>query len=69
MQTNDIKQLLNMFNHLKFQNIDFHDFPLYFMKFPLYNVRGLSGPFPCNLRLEILHVILDMVEEWDKLCC
>ena len=69
MQTNAIKHLLNMFNSLKYLNTDFHNFPLYFLKFPLYNVRGLSGPFPCSLRLEILHVILDMVEKWDKLWC
>ena len=69
MQTNAIKHLLNMFNSSKCLNTDFQNFPLYFLKFPLYNVRGLSGPFPCSLRLEILHVILDMVEEWDKLCC
>ena len=42
MQTNAIKQLLNMFNRLKFQNSDFRDFPLYFITFPLYNVRDLS---------------------------
>ena len=42
MQTNAIKQLLNMFNRLKFQNSDFRDFPLYFITFPLYNVRALS---------------------------
>ena len=42
MQTKAIKQLMNMFNHLKSQNTAFQDFPLYFMKFPLYNVRGLS---------------------------
>ena len=69
MQTNAIKHLLNMFNSLKCPNIDFQNFPLYFLKFPLYNVRGLSRPFPCSFRLEILHVILNMVDEWDKLCC
>ena len=42
MQTNAIKQLLEMFNLLKFQNTDIKKFPLYFMKFPLYNVRALS---------------------------
>ena len=42
MQTNDIKQLLEMFNLLKFQNTDLKDFPLYFMTFPLYNERALS---------------------------
>ena len=69
MKTIAIIHLLNMFNSLKCQNTDFWNFPLYFLKFPLYNVRGLSGPFPCSLRLEILHVILYMVEEWDKLWC
>ena len=42
METNAIKQLLKMFNRLKFQNTDFQDLPLYFMIFPLYNVRALS---------------------------
>ena len=37
MQTNAIKQLVNRFNVLKFQNTDFQNFPLYFSKFPLYN--------------------------------
>ena len=68
-QTIAIKHLLNLFNSLKCLNTDFQKFPLYFLKFPLYNIRGLSGPFPCSLRLETLHVILYMVEEWDKLCC
>ena len=39
MQTNAIKQLVNRFNVLKFQNTDFQNFPLYFPKFPLYNKR------------------------------
>ena len=34
MQTNAIKQLMNRLNG------DFKDFPLYFSKFPLYNVSG-----------------------------
>ena len=42
IQINTIKQLVNGFNSLKLQNIDFANFPLYFSKFPLYNVR----PFP-----------------------
>ena len=42
IQINTIKQLMNWFNSLKLQNIDFANFPLYFSKFPLYNVR----PFP-----------------------
>ena len=41
MQTNVIKQLLNRFNSLKCRNSDFQDFPLYFFRFPLYNVRLL----------------------------
>ena len=69
MQTDAIKHFFNMFNSLKCLNTNFQNFPLYFLKFPLYNKRGLSGPFPCSLRLETLHVILYMVEEWDKLCC
>ena len=40
MQTNAIKQLLNRLNGLKCENTDFEDFPLYFSKFPLYNVSG-----------------------------
>ena len=69
MKTNAIKHILNMFNSLKCQNTDFQNFPLYFLKFPLYNVQDLSGHFPCSLRFEILPVILYMVEEWDKLRC
>ena len=38
MQTNVVKQLLNLLNSWKFQNTDFQNFPLYFSKFPLYNV-------------------------------
>ena len=69
MKTNAIKHILNMFNSLKCQNTDFQNFPLYFLKFPLYNVQDLGRHFPCSLRFEILHVILYMVEEWDKLRC
>ena len=43
MQTNAIKQLFDKFNTSKFQNTDFQNFPLYFFKFPLYNVQGLSA--------------------------
>ena len=53
MQTNAGKQLLNMFNSLKFQNTDFQNFPLYFLKFPLYNVRGLRGHFPLEFRAHL----------------
>ena len=69
MKTNAIKQLSKKFNGSKFQNTDFQNFPLYFLKFPLYNVQDLGRHFPCSLRFEILHVILYMVEEWDKLRC
>ena len=37
MQTSAIKQLVNRFNVLNFQNADIQNFPLYFPKFPLYN--------------------------------
>ena len=40
MKTNAIKQLSKKFNGSKFQNTDFRNFPLYFLKFPLYNIRG-----------------------------
>ena len=53
MQTNAVKQLLNMFNNLKFQKTDFQNFPLYFSKFPLYNVRGLGGHFPLEFRAHL----------------
>ena len=53
MQTNAVKQLLNMFNRLKFQKTDFKNFPLYFSKFPLYNVRGLGGHFPLEFRAHL----------------
>ena len=69
MQTNARQQILSKFESSKCQNTDFRNFPLYFLKFPLYNVQDLSGHFPCSLRFEILHVILYMVEEWDKLRC
>ena len=42
MQTNALKQLLNMFNSLKYRYTDFLNFPLYFFIFPLYNVRPLG---------------------------
>ena len=42
MLTNAVKQLLNRFNSLKCRNSDFQNFPLYFFKFPLYNVWCLS---------------------------
>ena len=42
VHTNNIKPLLNIFNHLKFQNTEFQDFPLYFMKFPLYKCTRLE---------------------------
>ena len=40
-QTNALKQLVHRFNGLKFKNTDFRDFPLYFLRFPLYNWCGL----------------------------
>ena len=40
MKINAIKQFFNKFNGSKFQNTDVQKFPLYFLKFPLYNVRG-----------------------------
>ena len=42
MQTNGIKQFMHWFNGLKYQNTEFQSFPLYFLKFPLYNVRPLG---------------------------
>ena len=45
MQINSIKQLVNRFNVLKFQNTDFQNFPLYFPKFPLYILRTDRGVF------------------------
>ena len=53
IQTNATKQLLNMFKSSKFQNTDFQNFPLYFLKFPLYNVRGLRGHFPLEFRAHL----------------
>ena len=53
MQTNVVKQLLNLLNSLKFQNTDFQNFPLYFLKFPLYIVRGLRGHFPLEFRAHL----------------
>ena len=53
MQTNTIKQLVNKFNDLIFQNTDFQNFPLYFLKFPLYNVQGLGGHFPLEFRAHL----------------
>ena len=46
MQTQAIKQLLNRLYSLKFRNSNFPDFPLYFLKFPLYNVRPKGKHFP-----------------------
>ena len=43
MQTNAIKLLLNGFNSLECQNTDFWNFPLYFLKFPLYNVSVMRS--------------------------
>ena len=43
MQTNAIKILFNGFNGLKFQNTALENFPLYFMKFPLYNVSVMRS--------------------------
>ena len=42
IQTNGIEQVMHWFNGLKSQNTEFKDFPLYFWKFPLYNVRPLG---------------------------
>ena len=53
MQINAVKQLLNMFNSLKILKTDFQNFPLYFSKFPLYNVRGLGGHFPLEFRAHL----------------
>ena len=48
MQTNAIR-----FNVLKCQNTGFQNFPLYFSKFPLYNVQGLGGHFPLEFRAHL----------------
>ena len=53
MQIKAIKRLWNMFYKSKFQNTDFQNFPLYFLKFPLYNVRGLRGHFPLEFRAHL----------------
>ena len=53
MQINAFKQLLNGFDGLKSQNTDFQNFPLYFLKFPLYIVRGLRGHFPLEFRAHL----------------
>ena len=53
MQTNAIKQRVNRFNVLKFQNTDFQDFPLYFPKFPLYNEGTQWEAFQLSKRAEI----------------
>ena len=53
MQTKAIKKLLNMFYKKELKNTDFWNFPLYFLKFPLYNVRGLGGHFPLEFRAHL----------------
>ena len=53
MQAKAIKQLLNMLYKSKFKNTDFQNFPLYFSKFPLYNVQGLGGHFPLEFRAHL----------------
>ena len=45
MQTNIFKYLVNRFNASKYQNTDFQYFPLYILKFPLYNLRSQCGVF------------------------
>ena len=53
LKTNAIKQFFNKFNVSKFQNTDFKNFPLYFLKFSLYNVQGLGGHFPLEFRAHL----------------
>ena len=66
MKTNAIKQILNMFYSLKCLNTDFHNFPLYFLKFPLCNVRGLGGTSLWSS--ELIFMFLESVEEgeWEN---
>ena len=60
MLTNAIKQLLNRFNSLKCQNFDFQEFPLYFLKFILYNYvqKGSTSHRPPDL----IFLFLESVE-------
>ena len=44
MNNNAFKQLFDKFKGSKFQNTDFPNFPLYFLKFPLYNENGTALP-------------------------
>ena len=53
MQINGIKPLVDGFESFNYQNTDFRYFPLYILKFPLYNVRGLRGHFPLEFRANL----------------
>ena len=55
MQTNALKQCINGFNGLKSKNTDFQNVPLYFLKFPLYNVMEL-----CYSHMEFQTSFLDL---------
>ena len=46
MRTNGINQVIHWFNGIKYQNTEFQSFPLYFLKFTLYN--GCHGNHFCN---------------------
>ena len=63
MQTNAIKQLLNMFKSSKFQNTDFQNFPLYFSKFPLYNVSGKCYVDTCPMDYILMFLCCAIVKD------
>ena len=68
MNNNVLKQLFDKSKGSKFQNTDFQNFPLYFSKFPLYNVRGLGGHFPLHWSSEFIVMFLESVKEgeWEN---
>ena len=53
MNNNVLKPIFDKSKGSKFQNTDFQNFPLYVLKFPLYNVHGLRGHFPLEFRAHL----------------
>ena len=63
MQIKIVKQLVNKFNGSKFQNTDFGNLTLYFLKFPLYNVSGKCYVDICPMNYIFMFLCFTIIKD------
>ena len=66
MQIKAIKRLWNMFYKSKFQNTDFQNFSLYFLKFPFVSEKGVAAP---EKSLKTHEIVVESVLGIDTAVC